>query len=208
VSVRISVRDAPPDAEAAVLALATQAEAALGAAVVGRDGATAPHAVVQALLARRQTVACAESLTAGGVSALLTTVAGASAVVRGAVVAYATDVKHSLLGVPEEVLAAHGPVHPQVALAMAQGARDALAATWGVATTGVAGPDPVGTHPPGEVDVAVVGPDVSRVRHLALPGDRERVRRLAAAHAVDLLRRCLLDLAEPDPGESHSLRRG
>jgi nicotinamide-nucleotide amidase len=208
VSVRISVRDSPQAAAARLAPLVAAAEAALGPDVVGRDGATAPSVVIETLAARGQTVACAESLTAGGVSALLTTVPGASAVVRGAVVAYATDVKHRLLGVPEPLLDAHGPVHPDVALAMAHGARDALAADWGVATTGVAGPDPVGLHPPGEVDVAVVGPDVARVRHLTLAGDRARVRHLTAAHAVDVLRRCLLGMDEPRHGESPARRHG
>jgi nicotinamide-nucleotide amidase len=208
VSVRISVRDVPSVAAARLRPLAAAAQAVLGADVVGRDGATAPLAVVEALAARGQTVACAESLTAGGVSAMLASVPGASAVLRGGVVAYATDVKHALLRVPDDLLAAHGPVHPDVALAMAQGAREAVRADWAVATTGVAGPDPVGPHPPGEVYVAVAGPGAERVRHLTLPGDRGRVRGLAAAHAVDLLRRCLLGLEEPSHGESFARRHG
>ena len=98
-----------------------------------------------------RTIAVAESLTGGLVAGALTGVAGASAVVRGGVVAYATDLKAVLLGVPEAVLAEHGPVHPEVAAAMADGVRRRLGADFGVATTGVAGPGPAEGKPAGTV---------------------------------------------------------
>ena len=107
---------------------------------------------VVAMLARAgQTLAVAESLTGGLLCARVVDVPGASTVLRGGVVAYATDLKVGLLGVDRAALARTGPVDPQVAVAMAQGVRERLAATWGVSTTGVAGPDggsekkPVGT---------------------------------------------------------------
>ncbi|WP_092864863.1 CinA family protein [Quadrisphaera sp. DSM 44207] len=145
-----------------------------------------------ALRAAGLTVAVAESLTAGLVSARLADVPGASAVLRGGVVAYATDVKAGVLGVDAALLAEHGPVHEQVALAMARGARDLLGADLGVATTGVAGPRPQGGQPVGTVHVAVAGAGaggrpVLRAERLALPGDRAAVRAAAAAAALRLL---------------------
>jgi len=140
------------------------------------------------------TVATAESLTGGLVCAALTSVAGSSAVVRGGVVAYAVDVKASMLGVDGDLLARNGPVHADTAVAMARGAAGRLAADLAVATTGVAGPDAHGDRPAGTVFVAVVagtavdGPEV--VRELALPGDRAEVRRatvLAALRMLELL---------------------
>lgn len=129
------------------------------------------------LLARTGlTVAAAESLTGGLVAASLVDVPGASAVVRGGVVAYATDLKASVLGVDAELLAARGAVDPDVALAMAAGVRRVCGADVGLATTGVAGPDPQDGRPPGTVHVAVVAAGVREVRSLVLAGDRARVR--------------------------------
>ena len=100
--------------------------------------------IVSALGERGQTLATAESLTGGMLGAAITAIPGASVVYRGGIVAYATELKTVLLGVPAGLLARHGPVHPDVAAAMAAGVRDRLGATWGLATTGVAGPDPGG----------------------------------------------------------------
>src|SRR5206468_12465437 len=107
--------------------------------------------------ARSETLSSAESLTGGLLGAILTNVAGASATYRGGVVVYATDLKAKLLGVPEALLAARGPVDPDVAVAMAEGVRDRLDSTWGVALTGVAGPDTQGDQPVGRVYLAVAG---------------------------------------------------
>lgn len=192
VSVRLSVRDTGtrPAAERHARWSAMVAEA-LGDHLMGRDGVTLPGVVVDALTAQGTTVAAAESLTGGGVTQALTSVPGASAVLRGGVVAYATDVKQSVLGVDPDLLSSRGPVDPDVAIAMARGARSFLSSTWGVATTGVAGPDPVDDHPAGTVHVALDGPGGPVVRSLALAGDRARVRMLSTAHALDLLRRRL-----------------
>lgn len=155
--------------------------------------------LVAALTQAGRTVAVAESLTGGSVVEALVAVPGASACVRGGVVAYATDLKASLLGVPGGLLAAGGPVQEEVALAMAAGARSRLGADYGLATTGVAGPDPQDGHLPGEWYVAVVGPSGHAVvRHAAgpHPGDRVTVRALARQAVLDLaLRQVGEDLA-------------
>jgi nicotinamide-nucleotide amidase len=144
--------------------------------------------VVASLAARRETLAVAESLTGGLVLAALTAVPGASAVVRGGVVAYATDLKATMLGVDPDLLAARGAVDPDVAAAMARGVRDGLSATWGLATTGVAGPDPQDGKPVGTVHVAVAGPGgEARVRSPRLTGNRARVRAATVTIALQLL---------------------
>lgn len=140
--------------------------------------------VVALLRERGESVATAESLTGGRVCAALVDVPGASEVVRGGVVAYAADLKTTLLGVPERLVAERGTVDADVAAAMARGVRERLDVTWGVATTGVAGPGPSEGKPAGTVHVAVAGPDGVHGRLLALSGDREGVR---AATVVDTL---------------------
>jgi nicotinamide-nucleotide amidase len=114
--------------------------------------------VVALLTDAGRTVAVAESLTGGLVLATLVSVPGASAVVRGGVVAYMTDVKTSVLGVDHDLLDLEGAVHPEVARQMARGVVALVGADYGLATTGVAGPDPQDGRPVGEVHVAVQGP--------------------------------------------------
>jgi len=150
-------------------------------------GETPAAKIVVALLTRDETVASAESLTGGLVADAFVTVPGTSAVYRGGVVAYATPLKHELLGVDDDLLAAKGAVDPDVALQMAAGVRRRLGATWGVATTGVAGPEPQDGVPPGVVYVAVDGPATQRVARHDLSGDRERVRAGACERALELL---------------------
>ena len=143
--------------------------------------------VLQALRERGETLAVAESLTGGLLCAALTDVPGASAVVRGGVVAYATDLKAALLDVPRPLLDRFGPVHPDVALAMAAGARRRLGAAFAVATTGVAGPDPQHGQPVGTVHLAVETEGDTVVRTLALAGNRAAIRRRTVAEALGLL---------------------
>ena len=150
-------------------------------------GETPAAKIVVALLTRRETVASAESLTGGLVADAFVTVPGTSAVFRGGVVAYATQLKHELLGVDADLLAAKGAVDPDVALQMATGVRQRLGATWGVATTGVAGPEPQDGVPPGVVYVAVDGPATQRVARHDLSGDREQIRAGASERALELL---------------------
>ncbi|MDO8107382.1 CinA family protein [Isoptericola sp. b441] len=121
------------------------------------------EALVRRLREGGRTIAVAESLTGGAVLDALIAVPGASAAVRGGVVAYAADVKQRVLGVPAELLARHGTVHPDVAREMASRVRVLMSADLGLATTGVAGPDPVDGHQPGEAYVAVVGPGGERL---------------------------------------------
>ncbi len=137
--------------------------------------------VVGALIERGLTVAVAESLTGGLLVAELIRTPGASATVLGGVVAYNTELKHTLLGVEAALLAEYGPVHPEVAVQMAQGVRDALAvggapADVGVATTGVAGPDPQGGHPPGTAFIGIATADGARAMGVTLTGDRQVIR--------------------------------
>jgi nicotinamide-nucleotide amidase len=132
--------------------------------------------VVAALTGRGQTVAVAESLTGGLLAAALVEVPGASAVFRGAIVAYATDLKAALLGVPAALLERHGAVHPEVAAAMAAGVRGRLNATFGLATTGVAGPDPADGQQVGTVFIAVSCAQGATPRELHLNGGRASIR--------------------------------
>lgn len=134
------------------------------------------------------TVAVGESLTGGLLGAALTATPGASKTFRGGVIAYATDLKEVLLDVPGPLLDAEGAVSAHVAAAMAAGVRDRLAATYGVALTGVAGPDGQDGNPPGTVFVAVAGPGGGQVRELTLTGDRSAVRAGAVDAAIELLR--------------------
>jgi nicotinamide-nucleotide amidase len=139
--------------------------------------------LVDAARARGLTIGVAESLTGGLVCARVVDVPGASDVLRGGVVAYATDLKTTLLDVEAGLLADRGPVDPEVAVAMAAGVRRRTGADVGLATTGVAGPGPQDGVPAGTVFVAVVTPAGPSVRELACPGDRDAVRR-AAVDAV------------------------
>jgi nicotinamide-nucleotide amidase len=141
----------------------------------------------RALLDRGETVAAAESLTAGLFCATMATVPGASATLRGGVVVYATDLKVALAGVPADLLAGHGPVSSETAAALAEGVRIACASSWGIGLTGVAGPDPVDGHGPGRVYLGLSDGRRTDVAVLDLPGDRAAVRAGAVAAAVDAL---------------------
>lgn len=137
------------------------------------------------------TLGIAESLTGGLVTAAVVSVPGASEVVRGGIVAYATDVKSSLLGVDPTLLDAHGAVHPRVARQMAEGVRRAVGmggvpADVGIATTGIAGPDSPDGQPVGTVHLSVATPLGSRVESLQLVGDRAKIRAEATARALRL----------------------
>ncbi|MEP7025543.1 MAG: CinA family protein [Actinomycetota bacterium] len=143
--------------------------------------------VLGQLTARGQTVAVAESLTGGLVAAALTAVPGASAAFRGGVVAYATQLKAELLGVPQDLLARRGAVDPDVAAAMAGGVRSRLGATAGAATTGVAGPDPADGQPVGTVFIAACAGPGTAVRRLALSGSRDEIRGATVRECLRLL---------------------
>jgi nicotinamide-nucleotide amidase len=142
--------------------------------------------------ARGWTIATAESCTGGLVAARLTNVPGASAVLRGGIVAYANEVKQAELDVPAELIAEHGAVSPEVAAAMAQGARKRLGADVAVSVTGIAGPDG-GTpeKPVGLVYLHVEGPDGGHGREFSFPGDRGSIRARSVLGALHLVRRHL-----------------
>ena len=153
----------------------------------GPTPAVAAAAAVQLLVERGETLATAESLTGGLVAATIVEIPGVSAVFRGGLVVYATALKHALAGVPEDLLKERGPVDPDVALALAAGARERCLADWGVATTGVAGPDPQDGKPVGLVYIAVAGPAWATVRELRLAGSRARIRGASVTAVLELL---------------------
>ncbi len=135
------------------------------------------------------TVAVAESLTGGLLSAALTDTPGASATMRGGLVVYATDLKATLAGVSPDLLAERGAVDPEVALGLARGARERLAATYGIGVTGVAGPDPQDGQPVGTVYLALAGPTGDTVEARQLSGDRGQIRGATVEAALELLAR-------------------
>jgi len=149
---------------------------------------TTPAGVHARLSELGATVAVAESLTGGLLCAALTDTPGASATVRGALVVYASDLKATLAGVSTALLAERGAVDPDVARALALGARDRLGATYGVGVTGVAGPDPQDGKAIGTVFAAVAGPDGVLVQEHRLTGDRAEIRAAAVQVCLDLLR--------------------
>ncbi len=162
-------------------------EERLGDIVFGVDDESMEVAVAQRLLARGLTFGVAESLTGGLIASRLVNVAGASGWFRGGVVAYDSQVKFDVLGVPA------GPVVTEAAAAaMAEGARRVTGADVGLGITGVAGPDDQEGVAPGTIFVGLALPDrPTETRELRVPGDRERVRQYGAISALDLLRRAL-----------------
>ncbi|GGS38721.1 CinA family protein [Actinokineospora fastidiosa] len=144
-------------------------------------------ALVRTLAERGETVAAAESLTAGLLTAVLTTVPGSSAVVRGGLVVYGTDLKASLAGVDPRLLAERGPVDSEVAAALAAGARARCGATIGLGLTGVAGPGPQDGVPAGTVFVALESPRGGLVSLLRATGTRDEVRAAAVRAALGLI---------------------
>ncbi|MBV2357924.1 nicotinamide-nucleotide amidohydrolase family protein [Streptomyces sp. J2-1] len=165
--------------------------------------------LVRLLTVRGETLAVAESLTGGLVAAEITAVPGASRAFRGSVTAYATELKHRVLGVDADLLARRGAVDAQVAAEMAAGVRTALSADWGIATTGVAGPDPQDGQPVGTVFVAVSGPPDAtaeragggKVAALRLNGSRTEIRMESARSVLALL---LAELAGEQTGNQRA----
>ena len=164
-----------------------EVRALVGDIVFGVDDDTMESVVLQLLRERGLTLGLAESVTGGLVAGRITNVPGSSDVLRGGVVSYASDVKYSVLGVPE------GPVVSEpAAVSMAEGARRVLGADVGLALTGVAGPAEQEGLPAGTLCVAVVTPSVTVSRTLRMPGLRDQMRQMSVITALDLLRRVLL----------------
>lgn len=147
--------------------------------------------LVAALAEGGWTLGIAESLTGGGLSAEIVSVPGASATLLGAVVAYATPVKATLLGVKSELLDEYGPVHAQVAEQMAVGVRtavgiDGAAADVGISTTGIAGPDSPDGQPVGTVHIGVSSPKGVRAFTFLFEGDRASIRSQTVEAAISV----------------------
>jgi nicotinamide-nucleotide amidase len=163
--------------------------------------------VLAALTERGETVAVAESLTGGLLAAALVEVPGASAAFRGGIVAYATDLKSTLLEVPDALLERHGAVHPEVAAAMASGVRTRLNATFGLATTGVAGPDPADGQPVGTVFIAVSLARGDTPQGLRLHGGRASIRSQTVVMSLKQLAGMLEDSGSEASGRREEDRR-
>lgn len=146
--------------------------------------------VVDSLRARGETVSTAESLTAGAVSSAIVSIAGASDVFVGGITAYRDEIKISHLSIDPAIIKEHTSVSEEVAVAMARGAINSFGTTWGIGTTGVAGPNPLDGHPVGAVWVAIEGP-ICQTIELSLSGERESVRIAATASAIATFARIL-----------------
>lgn len=190
--VRVKLSARGPSARPLLEPYVQRARALLGTAVAGQDDEPAEASVHRLLRAAGHTVAVAESLTAGALGEALTRVPGASATFRGGLVAYSTDLKAGLLGVDPALLRARGAVDPEVAAQMALGVRHRLGATYGVATTGVAGPEPQDGVPVGTVHVAVAGPAATAGHVLQLRGTRDQIRQAVVVGALNALLVALL----------------
>lgn len=182
----------PADARAATEPVVEEIRRRLGSAVAGVDEEGLEHAVARLLKTAGLTVAVAESCTAGQVTARLAAVPGASDYLRGGLIAYTSDVKQRVLGVPGAVLDDHGPVAIETTEAMAAQARGLFSADVGLAVTCVAGPTGQGGRPVGTVVTAIAGVERSvRSRSFEFPGDRATVQTRAATILLEGLRRYL-----------------
>ena len=175
------------EAEAILADEEARVRAIIGDVIFGVDSQTMESVVIDMLRDRGLSIGIAESLTGGLMGARITSVPGASDVFRGSIVSYASDVKFSLLGVPE------GPVvTAEAAKAMAEGARKTLGADVALATTGVAGPIEQEGQPVGTVFLGLAMNDKSEAEQVKLPGDRQRIRQYAVISAFNLLRKRLM----------------
>lgn len=158
--------------------------------------------ILERLQATGDTVATAESLTGGRMAVRLTDVPGSSAAFAGGVVSYATEVKVDVLGVPEAVVDEHGVVSAECAEAMAAGVRRLLGTTYGVSTTGVAGPDRQEGKPVGTAFVGIAGPDGTQVVPLSLDGDRATIQEATVDAALSALSEMMAEAAGRGPEQS------
>ena len=193
VRVRLTAKAADEDQARKLIApVEEEVRSRLGNAVFGTDDDDLEAVVGELLHQRGLTVACAESLTGGGLAARIVHVPDSSRYFAGGVVAYSEEAKREVLRVSDETLKGPGMVSEECAREMARGVREVFGADVGISTTGVAGPASMEGHPPGEVWVAVATPDADEARHLRASGDRDQVRRWAEQVSLDLLRRLLL----------------
>lgn len=205
ISLRVTVQGPPADLDRRLDAAAAVLRERLGPYCYGEGNTTMEAEVGRVLSAAGSTIAVAESCTGGLIGSRLTDVPGSSRYLRGGVIAYSNELKQSLLGVPAETLDQFGAVSVETAEAMARGARALGQATFGLATTGIAGPDG-GTpdKPVGTVCIALDGPSGTRSRRYQLWGSRDWVKLLTSQIALDWIRRAQLG---EDPTESAILKR-
>jgi len=188
-----------PDADAAYARLLGSMVDRFGEAVYSTDGSSLDEVVAAGLRSRGWTLATAESCTGGLLAGRLADLPGSSDYLVGGFITYADEVKTSELGVPAELLASHGAVSEQVAVAMAQGARARLGTTLALSVTGIAGPGGARPGKPvGLVHVALDAPDGTEHRELRLRGSRAQVRARTVTSCLHLLR-FVLDRAEIHP---------
>ena len=181
----------PGEAEALLDAIAPQIEELLGDRIYSHNGDTLETVVGQMLRARGATLSVAESCTGGMLGERITSVPGSSDYFTGGFLVYSDRMKTALLGVAEDLIARHTAVSEEVARAMAEGARAKTGSTYALSVTGEAGPESSSGAPPGTVFLGIAGPGLLEARRISAPGDRARVRSLAAQLALDFLRRRL-----------------
>jgi nicotinamide-nucleotide amidase len=147
--------------------------------------------VIDLLRKRSESISCAESITGGALTSALVSVSGASEVLLGSIVAYSKEMKINQLGLSGELIEAKGLVSKEVALEMAKGARKRLGSSWAISSTGSAGPTALDGSTPGEIWIAIVGPDRGESMKLSLNGARLEVINGAVESALSLLERIL-----------------
>lgn len=192
VKVRITAKaGTAEEADRLIDPFAEEVRRRLGDEVFTSKDETLEEAVVRLLGDAGTTLACAESITGGGVGARITGVPGASEVFAGSAVVYRNEAKRAILGVLTETLEGPGPVSEECAREMAAGARRVFGSDLGLSLTGAAGPESHGGAPPGAIWIALDGDGVTHARGFRVPGERDRVRRWAEQAALDLVRRHL-----------------
>ena len=147
--------------------------------------------VIDLLRERSESISCAESITGGALTSALVSISGASDVLLGSIVAYSKDMKINQLGLSAELIDEKGLVSKEVALEMAKGARQKLGSNWAISSTGSAGPRALDGSSPGEIWIAIVGPDRQESVKLSLNGARQEVINGAVESALTLLERIL-----------------
>jgi len=196
----VCVKHTQAEAQKRVNQLAERIEAEMGDAIFSSHGESLEEVVLLMLGMRHNTLAAAESCTGGLLSQRLSAIPGSSRYFLGGAVVYADRLKTEFAEVPKEMIATHGPVSAPVASALAEGIRRRTGASVSVAITGIAGPTP-GTGPDAEKPIGLVYVGLAfegeepRVAELNLTGDRDRIRFWASQHALELLRRALLERA-------------
>jgi nicotinamide-nucleotide amidase len=189
------------EAQARVDELVSRIEAEMEDAIFSSQNESLEEVVLLMLGLRHLTLAAAESATGGLLSSRLTAIPGSSRYFLGGAVVYSDALKTTFADVPADLVATNGPVSEPVARALAKGIRARTGASLGIAITGIAGPTP-GTGPGPDADaekpiglvyIALADQHETRVRELNLPGDRDRIRWWATQHALELIRRTLLD---------------